>query len=114
MTKYVKRGECEARKVTDKDGEQVITSNGPEHAPHGSYVVTETVPAVGEGDHDTTVTRVQEADAFALEWKASGSGSNSRGTTKRAAPRKSTQGKQTGKQTPPKKRVPRTRSQGKR
>lgn len=72
MQTFNSRETVKARKVTDKDGETVITARGPEHAEKGSYVVyqdtTSVDPFSGE-DVTVTAVRIQDAESFGKQYK---------------------------------------------
>lgn len=58
-TTYHSRETVKARKVTNKDGEDVVTSRGAVHAAKGDYVV----------EHDDGIT-VQQGAEFEARYKA--------------------------------------------
>lgn len=74
MKKYKARTDVEARKITDKDGERVVTDAGPVHVPHGSYVVQE-----------KGVTRVQDAETFERDYTSIGGGGKKKKPAKKSA-----------------------------
>jgi hypothetical protein len=76
LTTYHSKETVKARKVTDKDGESVVTSRGTVQAAKGDYVV----------HHDDGVT-VQEAESFEARYKTQTTKrANRRPAAKRAEP----------------------------
>lgn len=68
--RYKSVAECRARKVTEKDGEEVITSSGSVHAAKGDYVVHTA------RDEGVTEVSVQDGESFEAGWKATSSSSS--------------------------------------
>lgn len=61
MPKYRNKETVNARKVTAKDGETIVTDAGPQHAPKGAYVVE---------SNGGANTRVQDAESFEAQYAA--------------------------------------------
>lgn len=93
--KYKSVAECRARKITDEDGETIITANGAVHADHGSYEVH-----INRAEGVVEVT-VVDGETFEKGWSASSGGtSKSRGksgsqTRKKTSATKTTASKRT-------------------
>ena len=88
MQTYHSKETVKARKVTDKDGETVVTADGIFTANKGDYVVDDRVTEEVNGV-DTIVSggiRVVEAEVFEAKWK--GAGGPGRGNGEATATRK--------------------------
>lgn len=88
MRTYSSRETIKARKVTDKDGEYVVTANGQRFARQGDYVVDR------GGKDEPSAIDVMEKDAFETRYRAPSAPA-------RKSASKSASGKRTGSQSTP-------------